>query len=124
MANKHTINESSQDEARLTETTRAAALRTCASRRCGTRQARAVMITELSPSVLIGRSRACLTIVGPGTVVGPVRQPATGPSGPPPAWLPPTPHPRPAGVRQAHPGPGVWLRLPPHRRCHLLGQHP
>ncbi|MDF2739857.1 MAG: hypothetical protein K0S88_1224, partial [Actinomycetia bacterium] len=26
MANKHTVNESSQDEARLTETTRAAAL--------------------------------------------------------------------------------------------------
>ena len=30
----------------------------------------------------------------------------------------------PAGVRQAHPGAGVRLRLPPHRRSHLLGHDP
>ena len=32
------------------------------------------MITELSPSALIGRSRACPAIVGPGTAVGPGRR--------------------------------------------------
>jgi hypothetical protein len=35
------------------------------------------MITGLSPSVLIGRSRACPAIVGPGTPVGPGRGAAT-----------------------------------------------
>jgi hypothetical protein len=34
------------------------------------------MITELSPSVLIRRSRAGSAIVDPGTAVGPVRRPA------------------------------------------------
>jgi transposase len=42
------------------------------------------MITELSPSVLIGRSRACPAIVHPGTPVGPGLGVAARPPGPPP----------------------------------------
>src|SRR5919197_1448452 len=81
------------------------------------------MITELSPSAITRRSRACPAIVDPGTPVGPVRRLAAHPPGPPSAGLPPPAHPRPAGVRQAHPDPGVRLRLPPHRRRRLLGDN-
>ncbi len=56
--------------------------------------------------------------------MGPVRRPAPCPPRPPSAGLPPPTHPRPAGVRQAHPDPGVRLRLPPYRRCHLLSDDP
>src|SRR5919204_3024213 len=81
------------------------------------------MITGLSHLVVIRRTRACPAIVCPGTPVGPVPRPPPGPTGPPPPRLPPAPHPRPADLRQAHPSPGVRLRLPPHRRRHLLGNH-
>src|SRR5215218_4391526 len=92
--------------------------------RSGTRQARAVMITEFSTPCDHRRSRACPAIVHPGTAVGPDRGPAARPSSAPPAGLPPAPHPRPTGVRQAHPDLGVRLRLPTHRRPQLLGDHP
>jgi hypothetical protein len=55
------------------------ALRACASRRSRTRQARAVMIT----------------ILHPGTPLGPGHRAAATPPGPPPARLPPPAHPRP-----------------------------
>jgi hypothetical protein len=74
------------------------------------------MIAGLPQPVVIWRSRACPAIVRPGTAVGPDRGAAARPSGSPSAGLPPAPHPRPTGVRQAHPDPGVRLRLPPHRR--------
>jgi hypothetical protein len=63
-------------------------LRACASRRGGTRQARAVMITKLSHQVIIWRSRACDPILHPGTPVGPVHRAAAHSPGPPPpaAW--------------------------------------
>jgi hypothetical protein len=82
------------------------------------------MITELSPSASSGGLVPAL----PSSVLEPLwvqggRAPGE-PSGPPPAGLPPPPHPRPAGVRQAHPGPGVRRWRPPHRRRHLLGDHP
>ena len=73
------------------------------------------MIAELSLG-LTRRSRACPAIVHPGTPVGQVAALLPCSPGPPPAGLPPPPIPRPRRVRQAHPDPGVWLRLPPHRR--------
>src|SRR4029450_2172271 len=99
-------------------------LRACASRRGGAGQARAVMIAEVSHPAIIWRSRACPAIVGPGTPLGPDRRAAPHPPGLPPARLPPAPHRRPDRVRQAHPGAGVRLRVSPHRRPHLLGDHP
>jgi hypothetical protein len=56
--------------------------------------------------------------------LGPARCSAACPPRPPSAGLLPPAHPRPAGVRQAHPGPGVGLRRPPHRRRHLLSDEP
>jgi hypothetical protein len=41
-----------------------------------------------------------------------------------PAGLPPRTHPRPPGLRQAHPDPGLRLWLPLHRRHHLLAHDP
>ena len=38
-------------------------------------------------------------------------------------WAATVPASRPRDLRQAHPGLGVWLRLPPHRRRLLLGDH-
>jgi hypothetical protein len=77
----------------------------------------------LSHPATTWRSRACPAIVGPGAPVGPGRRAAANPPGPSPAGLPPPPHPRPDRLRQARPGVGVRLRLPPHRRSHLLRHH-
>src|SRR5215207_3732409 len=74
------------------------------------------MITGRSHPVIARRSRACPVIVHPGSAVAPVRCPAAHPPHPSPARLPPLMRPRPDRLRQAHPGPGVRLRLPPHRR--------
>jgi hypothetical protein len=96
------------------------------------------MITELSPSVLIWRSRACPAIVDPGASVGPVRRPAACPSRPPPTRLPPPAHPRPAvrlgagapgGGRLHHQGalrrPGRRAEPggPPQAEAEALGRH-
>src|SRR6266568_3891127 len=73
-----------------------------------------------------GRTCACPTIVAHHPPMGPVPR---APARPrhlrprPPARLPPPARRRPGGVRQARPGPGVWLRLPQDRRCDLLGDH-
>jgi hypothetical protein len=42
----------------------------------------------------------------------------------PTRWAATAPVSRPPRLRQAHPGPGGRLRRPPHRRPHLLGDHP
>jgi hypothetical protein len=79
------------------------------------------MITEFSHADDYPEISYLPAIVHPRAAVDPVRRAAAHPSRRPPARLPPSSHPRPDRLRQAHSGPGVRLRLPTHRRPQLLG---
>jgi hypothetical protein len=70
--------------------------------------------------------RACRPIIAAGTHLGRVHRAAARAWRVPPrpsVGLPPSPHPRPDGVRARRPSAGPWVGLRAHRQQRLLGRH-